>query len=528
MENENKSLVKVTNEMRLPKFVEDAYDSIDKMNQFAEILLQSRLIPYHFYEKGTDGKPDFTKGKTPAVVAVLLQGHQLSLPPLTALQHVVPVNGLLSIKGDMAKSLIFNSGKLKADSWKEEEFGSLEAQDFMVKITATRSDNGMTISRSFSIAQAKRAGLWITDQQVSGQDGWKYKNSAWYKFPLRMIYYRALGFLARDGFSDVLTGIYTTEEAMDMPKETADIIETPDGGKIIIPDKEHAKKRSEKLTERVADKIQPDKFAPVQTETPHIQEAVIIPEHEVQTINDPPVQGESPFIPSRDSVEYMNGVKVIRDSKTNEITNMDEINKGKEEPQGSGDEGKWTLKQMEEMDTKLLLAKVNSDTDMMEASEMIGGKNTNKKLREIIFAWQNGNLAEHVAPYVDNGQAPEPISVSEDPGIKPNKEFDKQKADREADEFLNGPSKKPEDKQSKVSIVNKYGLEIPEVVEGSSRDFSEVKKLYNLFLGITPKLDNPRYLEVAGQMGILTKYPDREIFLRNASISEINLLLNNN
>jgi hypothetical protein len=555
-----KSLVKAA-ETRLPKFVEDAYESVEKMEKFANILLESKLVPNHFYEQLPDKKPDFSRGKTPAVVAVLIQGYQLQLPPLTALQHIIPVNGLLSIKGDLAKSMIFNSGKLKSGSWVEEESGSIEAGDYMVKITATRSDNGQTLSRSFSVAQAKRAGLWITEQQVNGQDGWKYKSSAWWKYPTRMCNYRALGFIARDMFPDVMAGIYTTEEAMDLPRDTTEVIETTDGNKIIIPDKEHIAKRSAKMTERVADKIQPDKFAPVKTDS-RVED--IIPDEEAKKIilaNLPerekgetgnefvarynkyvdeamkkypelhllplqPGDDESPFKADKGSGESMNGVKVLRDPTTNEITNMEEINASKQEEQAPAQEGKWTLKEMEAMDSKLLLAKVNSDMDMMDASETIGGKNTNLKLRKIIDAWQNGKLAEYVAPYmVAEPPAQEPTTG--DPGMKPNKNFDKEKADREADEFLNGPAKTPE-KPSKVSIVNKYGLEIVEKPEGANREFSVTKDLFNKFLGVNPKIDNPRYLVLAEQMGILKEYPDREIFLKSASVSEINLLLNNN
>ena len=511
METE-KSLVKTqSNELRLPKFVEDAYDSIDKMNQFAEILLQSKLIPYHFYEKGQDNKPDFSKGKSPAVVAVLIQGHQLALPPLTALQHIVPVNGLLSIKGDMAKSLIFNSGKLKPDSWKEEESGSLENQDYVMKITATRADNGMTISRSFSIAQAKRAGLWITDQQVAGQDGWKYKSSAWYKFPLRMIYYRALGFIARDGFSDVLTGIYTTEEAMDMPKETSEVIETESGAKITIPDKDHAQKRSGKMTERVADKIQDNKFGAVSATIP---DAVIVEDKAPET---PPDENEMPFKAEKGSVEYMNGKVITRDG---EVVQDD----------SPVHENQWTLKQMEEMDTKILLAKVNSDMDMMEANEMIPGKSTNKKLREIINAWQNGTLAEYVAPYLKDNTPPAENNATggeteaSQGAIPPNKEFDKQASDKGIDDFLNAPFKP----KNETTIVNKYGIDVSEIEEGKTRDFSEVKKLFNALLKISPVLDNSKYVDLAGKMGYAQKYPDRETFLKCAPAAEINRMLNEN
>jgi hypothetical protein len=490
METE-KAIVKA-GESRLPKFVEDSYESIEKMNAFANMLLESKLLPIHFYEKGPDGKTDYSRGKTASVVAVLLQGYQLQLPPLMATQHIIPVNGLLSIKGDMAKSLIFNSGKLKPGSWTEEETGSLEGGDFSVKITATRADNGTTISRSFSIMQAKRAGLWVSEQQVAGQDGWRHKQSAWYKYPARMIGYRALGFIARDLFPDVMNGIYTTEEALDLPRETAEVIETEAGTKIIIPDKQHAQDRSKKLTERVADKVQPDKFAPVQTEKEVIQEATVVAEEQ-------PPREESPFIPSKGSVEYMDGEKIRVDGKP--VTT-------EEEEAPPSEDGPWTLAQMEKMDTKVLLAKVNSDTDMMEACEMIGSKNTNKKLREIIFAWQEGTLAEHVVPYLSQDEAPQQDAPPP--------------AENKPDEVPLKP------RQNKVGVVNKYGLDIPEVEVGQLRDFSDVKRLFNQFVSITPKVDNPRYIELSTKLGFIEKYPDREIFIKSASKEALNLLLNNN
>lgn len=512
MENEQKQGLVKSAETRLPKFVEDAYESVEKMERFAEILLNSKLVPFHFFEKLPDGKPDFTKGKVPAVVAVLIQGYQLQLPPLTALQHIIPVNGLLSIKGDLAKSMIFNSGKLKPGSWLEEESGSIEAGDYMVKITATRSDNGQTLSRSFSVGQAKRAGLWITEQQVNGQDGWKYKSSAWWKYPSRMCNYRALGFIARDMFPDVMAGIYTTEEAMDIPKDVTETIETESGAKITIPDKEHAQKRSGKMTDRVADKIPENKFGEVKKD--NIQEATVM--EDTVNVPDPPVRtDESPFKTEKGSVEYMDGKEVKRDEKTEE--HKEEV---------SVQTGKYSLKQLEDTDTKILLQMVNDDTDMIEACEMIGGKNTNRKLREIVFAHQEGKLAEHVAPFMDKNEQAPPTGGE----MQPNKDFDKQGAktledkEKEIDDFLDT---KPKIKEP-VKTGNKYDLEIPEFDKGNSREFSVAKNLFNKFMGIEPQITTPRYLTLAEKLNFLTKYPDKERFVKEATTKEINDLLNAN
>lgn len=485
-------------ETRLPKFVEDAYDSIEKMEKFATILLDSKLVPTHFFEKLPDGKPDFTKGKVEAVVAVLIQGYQLQLPPLTALQHIIPVNGLLSIKGDLAKSMIFNSGKVKKGSWKEERTGSIEEENLVVTITATREDNGETLVRSFSVAQAKRAGLWITSQQASAQDGWKYKTSAWYKYPDRMVAYRALGFIARDLFPDVLSGIYTTEEAMDLPKETAEVIETESGAKITIPDKEHSQKRAEKMTTRVADKIKTEIFAPVIENIPEAQ----VVDDTVNVPEPPEDKEESPFVPQRGSVETFNA----------EVTKVDGVPVDQEPPK----EGDWALEDMEKMKTEALLEIINTDMDMMEAMQMIPGKNTNKKLREIIYAYQRGILVEHVAPYLSE----ETEEIQDNVEVQPSTESDKKKADPPVDNFLDAPVKKKEDVGT-----NKYSLDVPAFDKGQGRDFSTMKQLFNALVSITPRIDNPRFLELGAKLGLLEKYPDREIFTKFATISEINALL---
>ena len=533
METE-KSLVRVS-EVKLPKFVEDAYDTIEGMKQFANMLLESKLVPDHFYEKGVDNKPDYTKGKVPAVVVVLLQAQQLAIPPMTALQHVIPVNGLLSIKGDLAKTMIFASGKLRKDSWKETVTGTIEEENMVVTITATRDDNGVTLTRSFSVDKAKRMGLWVTSAMASGTDGWKWKKSAWYKTPDRMLNYRALGNLARDLFSDVLLNMYTTEEAQDIGKETSEVIETESGAKITIPDKEHSKARSTKMTDRVADKIPDNKFGEVKKD--NIQEATVIEEKNFSSnapeANNPIhaekineiAENESPFKADKGSVEYLDGKEVKRDGENIEA---------KEEVPGQ-----YTLEGMEKMDTEILKKMVMDDMDMMEASEMIGSKNTNKKLREIIFAHQEGRLAEHVAPYLKDNEEkqksfeasqallhatrPEPPADTTKGEIPVNKLFDKQKEDAKIDAFLDkAPLKKEE---PKVEAGNKYGIIIS---EATPRDFSDVKQIFNKMMGVTPQITTPRYMELAQKLGYLPLYADKETFIKNASVAEIDLLLNSN
>jgi hypothetical protein len=494
------------------------------MKQFANMLLESKLVPDSYYEKGLDKKPDYTKGKTSAVVIVLLQAQQLNVPPMTGLQHIVPVNGLLSIKGDLAKTMIFASGKLKKDSWVETVTGTIEDENMVVTITATREDNGITLTRTFSVDKAKRMGLWVTKQMVESADGWKYQKSAWSKTPDRMLNYRALGNISRDLFSDVLLNMYTTEEAVDIDRDVTEVIETESGAKITIPDKEHAKQRSGKMTDRVADKIPDNKFGSVKNE--NIPEAEVIvdklPEKKEEII--PENTDESPFKAERGSYSSDQNTP----PENNEPVNNEAEVKEELIP------GAWTLKQMEEMDTPILLKIVMEDMDMMEASEIIGGKNTNKKLRELIFAHQNNRLDAHVAPYLKK----EPIVTGDGCGnnmeadvieadvsrgeIPVNKGFDKQTSTEQIDAFLDAPVKKEE------TGSNKYGLTISPFNKGEGRDFAETKNLFNLLAGVTPGINANRYLELAGKKGILAAFPDKEIFCKNATVKMVNELLDSN
>jgi hypothetical protein len=209
-----------------PAFVQDATNSLGKMEAYATMLIKSGLVPKHFYEldqyrnpiKDSNGVP---KGNTAAVIMTIQHGLELGMSITQSLQQIVPVNGLMSVKGDAAKALIMKSGLCK--EWIEEEVGS--GDDFGLKITSTRKD-GQKISRTFTIKDAKRAGLWIDDAMVAKNE--KLRHSPWYKYQSRMLRYRALGFMARDLYGDVLQNMYTEDEARDLNEDNTVMI-TPDG-----------------------------------------------------------------------------------------------------------------------------------------------------------------------------------------------------------------------------------------------------------------------------------------------------------
>ena len=64
--------------------------------------------------------------------------------------------------------------------------------------------------------------------------------------------------------------------------------------------------------------------------------------------------------------------------------------------------------------------------------------------------------------------------------------------------------------------------------ETGKREFSICKQLFNKLVGLEPQITSPRYLVLAEKLGLLQKYKDKEVFLRDASVAEINELLDAN
>ena len=168
--------------------MEDAY-------RFAQYVVASRLAP-----KNLD---------TPEKILIAIQtGMEAGLTPMHSLQAVVVINGLPSWKGDGALSIVKASGEMKGKTLKKIYSGSPMTDGWTCTVLSHRVGADDPTSHNFSVADAKRAGLWAT----SGQ-------SAWAKYPERMLYYRALGFHLRDVYPDVLNGLAITEEVQDYPRQ---------------------------------------------------------------------------------------------------------------------------------------------------------------------------------------------------------------------------------------------------------------------------------------------------------------------
>jgi hypothetical protein len=161
---------------------------VDAMFRFANCYIQSGLAP------------NWVK-KPQQLVICWAKAAELGLTPLQAVEGMMVVNGQLGIRGDLALAMCESSGKL-VDTPEVQYTG--EGDELSCTVTVKRKGKKSPRSQSFSIHQAKAAGIYE-------------RSTAWKGYPERMVYYRALGFILRDVFPDILKGIKTIEELQDYP-----------------------------------------------------------------------------------------------------------------------------------------------------------------------------------------------------------------------------------------------------------------------------------------------------------------------
>lgn len=123
--------------------------SLEEALRFAKAVVASGIAP---------------RGDNEAAVFVKLQaGAELGLPPMRALASLVVVNGRLSLMGEALLALIRASGRARVSVYNEGE-GDARAGVFDFE----RLDTGEKGKVTFSVADAKRAGLWTKKTNTAG------------------------------------------------------------------------------------------------------------------------------------------------------------------------------------------------------------------------------------------------------------------------------------------------------------------------------------------------------------------------
>lgn len=164
-----------------------ALRDIDQMYRFGTMIISSGMAPKDI------NKPE-------QVVVIVGHGLELGMKPFQSLQNIACINGRPSLWGDSMKGLVMCQRDL--DEFLEEEVGEYGKDTYGYRTTIVRGKNKCV--STFTVADAKQAKLW-------GKAG------PWTFYPKRMLQMRSRSFACRDAYPDVLKGMRTAEENMDIP-----------------------------------------------------------------------------------------------------------------------------------------------------------------------------------------------------------------------------------------------------------------------------------------------------------------------
>lgn len=173
---------------------------MDSCLRMSKAIANSGFAPKAYYEAGGD--------PVAAVFAAIQLGAEIGLPPMTAVQSIAVINGKPGLYGPAMLAVVEASGKL-ADI----EEGVEGKDDARYAYCIVQRVGRQRRTFRFSVADAKRAGLW----DKRGRNG---APGPWQQYPDRMLQARARSFALRDTFPDVLLGLsYGVEELQDIPPD---------------------------------------------------------------------------------------------------------------------------------------------------------------------------------------------------------------------------------------------------------------------------------------------------------------------
>lgn len=180
---------------------------------------------------GTEFVPKDLRNRPEAVLAAMLTGAELGLPPMSSLSKIHVVDGRPSIAAELMRALVLRAGH---ELWIE------ASSNTAVTLGGRRAGQERPTRITWTIDDARNAGL---DRKQN-----------WRSYPRAMLVARATGELCRILFADVLAGIsYTREEVADGFELDEDAIAAPDAPTLPARPEDVAEAPAPRTTRRAAD-----------------------------------------------------------------------------------------------------------------------------------------------------------------------------------------------------------------------------------------------------------------------------------
>jgi hypothetical protein len=210
--------------------------SFEEVVRFARVSVMGGMIKPLKVGYGDNAEIESDTAVEARATMILMQGMELGLPPMQSVQLLAMINGRIVAHSEAVPGLLLSKGfKIK-----KEFKGTEMADDWTAVCTLTRPDQQVFVGE-FSVKDAKLARLWSPEDKITkkGKNNSTYQadnDSAWHRFPKRMLWARALGFAAKDGAADVMRGLAVREEVEDLIRSEVAHDITPKAVTLEIPE----------------------------------------------------------------------------------------------------------------------------------------------------------------------------------------------------------------------------------------------------------------------------------------------------
>jgi hypothetical protein len=192
--------------------------TIDEVYRLATMAYKSGMLKPLKSGYGDNAVEEPAEATLARGTMIMMQGMEIGVPPMQSIQLLAMINGRITAHSEAVPGILWAKG-FKIREWFT---GTEMADDWTAHCEITRP-LGDRIERKFSVLDAKTAGLWDRNPTKQAYGKTKPNDSAWFRYPQRMLKARALGFAGKDGGADALKGIQVHEEAEDMDRAMRDV-----------------------------------------------------------------------------------------------------------------------------------------------------------------------------------------------------------------------------------------------------------------------------------------------------------------
>lgn len=186
-----------------PQSIEDVY-------RLATMAFKAGMIKPQRVGYGDSAVTEDAEAVLARGTMIIMQGMELGVPPMQAVQLLAMINGRITAHSEAVPGMLLAHGCKIKETWTGKEM----SDDWTCHVELTRP-GGDKFTGSFSVKDAKQAGLWDQSPMKTAYGKTKPNDAAWFRYPKRMLKARALGFVGKDGAADFLKGIQVREEVED-------------------------------------------------------------------------------------------------------------------------------------------------------------------------------------------------------------------------------------------------------------------------------------------------------------------------